>query len=30
MEAPYPNPAPVTYDGVLELLRNAHAGARPK
>jgi len=29
MEAPYPNPAPVTYDGVLALLRNAHAGLRP-
>jgi maleylacetate reductase len=29
LEAPYPNPAPVTYDGVLALLRNAHAGLRP-
>jgi alcohol dehydrogenase class IV len=29
MEAPYPNPAPVTYEGVLALLRNAHAGLRP-
>jgi alcohol dehydrogenase class IV len=24
--APYPNPAPVSYDGVLALLRNAYAG----
>lgn len=30
LEAPYPNPAPVTYEGVLALLRNAHAGIRPK
>lgn len=29
LEAPYPNPAPVTYEGVLALLRNAHAGLRP-
>jgi alcohol dehydrogenase class IV len=29
LEAPYPNPAPVTYEGVLALLRNAHAGVRP-
>jgi len=29
MEAPYPNPAPVTYEGVLALLRNAHQGQRP-
>lgn len=29
MEAPYPNPAPVTYEGVLALLRNAYAGTRP-
>ncbi|MEX0637767.1 MAG: maleylacetate reductase [Burkholderiales bacterium] len=29
LEMPYPNPAPVTYEGVLELLRNAHAGLRP-
>jgi len=29
MEAPYPNPAPLTYEGVLALLRNAHAGVRP-
>jgi alcohol dehydrogenase class IV len=27
--APYPNPAPVTYDGVLALLRNALNGDRP-
>jgi len=26
-ESPYPNPAPVTYDGVLALLRGAYAGA---
>jgi len=25
-DAPYPNPAPITYDGVLALLRNAYAG----
>ncbi len=25
-DAPYPNPAPLTYDGVLALLRNAFAG----
>jgi alcohol dehydrogenase class IV len=30
LEAPYPNPAPVTYEGVLALLRNAHAGLRPE
>ena len=29
LEAPYPNPAPVTYEGVLVLLRNAYAGLRP-
>lgn len=29
MEAPYPNPAPVTYEGMLDLLRAAHAGRRP-
>jgi len=29
LEAPYPNPAPVTYEGVLALLRNAYAGLRP-
>jgi len=29
LEAPYPNPAPVTYEGVLALLRRAHAGERP-
>jgi alcohol dehydrogenase class IV len=29
LEAPYPNPAPVTYEGVLALLRKAHAGVRP-
>jgi alcohol dehydrogenase class IV len=29
MEAPYPNPAPVTYEGVLGLLKRAYAGARP-
>jgi maleylacetate reductase len=28
-DAPYPNPAPVTCEGVLALLRNAHAGLRP-
>ena len=27
--SPYPNPAPVTYSGVLALLRSAHAGLRP-
>ncbi|MGH8687973.1 MAG: maleylacetate reductase [Burkholderiales bacterium] len=27
--APYPNPAAVTYEGVLELLRRAQAGSRP-
>ncbi len=27
--SPYPNPAPVTYDGVLALLRRAQAGLRP-
>jgi alcohol dehydrogenase class IV len=30
LEAPYPNPAPITFEGVLALLRDAHAGARPK
>jgi maleylacetate reductase len=29
VEAPYPNPAPITYEGVLALLRRAHAGLRP-
>lgn len=29
LEAPYPNPAPVTYQGVLGLLRKAHTGVRP-
>jgi maleylacetate reductase len=29
VEAPYPNPAPITYEGVLALLRDAHAGRRP-
>ena len=29
LDAPYPNPAPVTYDGVLALLKRAHAGLRP-
>ncbi len=28
-ESPYPNPAPVTYEGVLTLLRAAFAGRRP-
>jgi alcohol dehydrogenase class IV len=28
-EAPYPNPAPLSYDGILALLRNAFAGRRP-
>jgi alcohol dehydrogenase class IV len=28
-ESPYPNPAPVTHDGILGLLRAAHAGHRP-
>jgi len=28
-ESPYPNPAPLTYDGILSLLRAAHAGRRP-
>jgi alcohol dehydrogenase class IV len=28
-ESPYPNPAPVNYAGVLELLRRAFAGRRP-
>ncbi len=28
-EAPYPNPAPVTYDGILALLRNAQRGSVP-
>jgi alcohol dehydrogenase class IV len=26
---PYPNPRPVDYTGVLELLRNAYSGLRP-
>ncbi|MEX2241404.1 MAG: maleylacetate reductase [Burkholderiales bacterium] len=30
LEAPYPNPATVTYEGVLALLRRAHAGLRPE
>jgi len=29
LEAPYPNPAPITYEGVLALLKRAHAGVRP-
>ncbi len=29
VEAPYPNPSPVGYEGVLELLREAYAGRRP-
>jgi maleylacetate reductase len=29
LEAPYPNPAPISYDGVLALLKRAHAGVRP-
>jgi len=29
LDAPYPNPAPITYDGVLALLKRAHAGLRP-
>ena len=28
-DAPYANPAPVTYDGLVELLRRAQAGLRP-
>jgi alcohol dehydrogenase class IV len=28
-ESPYPNPVPVTYDGLVSLLRDAHAGRRP-
>jgi len=28
-ESPYPNPATLTYDGILALLRAAHAGRRP-
>ncbi len=28
-ESPYPNPRPVTYEGVLALLRDAFAGRRP-
>lgn len=28
-DAPYPNPAPLSYDGILALLRNAFAGRRP-
>lgn len=28
-DSPYPNPAPVIYEGVLELLRRAFAGRRP-
>ena len=29
-QAPYPNPAPLTYDGILALLRNAFTGRRPE
>ncbi|MDH3319889.1 MAG: maleylacetate reductase [Betaproteobacteria bacterium] len=29
LEAPYPNPAPITFEGVLALLKRAHAGVRP-
>jgi alcohol dehydrogenase class IV len=29
VDAPYPNPAPLSYEGILALLRSAHAGARP-
>ena len=29
VEQPYPNPRPVTREGVLSILRNAYAGARP-
>jgi hypothetical protein len=29
VESPYPNPRPVEYAPVLELLRNAWAGIRP-
>lgn len=28
-QSPYPNPAPLTYDGILTLLRNAFHGIRP-
>jgi len=28
-ESPYPNPAPLSYEGILELLRAAFAGRRP-
>lgn len=28
-DSPYPNPAPLTYEGILALLRAAHAGQRP-
>jgi alcohol dehydrogenase class IV len=28
-ESPYPNPAPVTYEGLVTLLRAAYAGVRP-
>jgi alcohol dehydrogenase class IV len=28
-ESPYPNPAPLSYQGILALLKNAHAGLRP-
>ena len=29
LENPFPNPAPLSRDGVLELLRNAYQGQRP-
>jgi maleylacetate reductase len=29
VQAPYPNPRPVEYDGVMNLLRAAYAGRRP-
>jgi alcohol dehydrogenase class IV len=28
-ESPYPNPAPVTYDGLVKLLQAAYGGRRP-
>jgi maleylacetate reductase len=30
VQAPYPNPRPVEYAAVLELLHNAYAGKRPQ
>jgi maleylacetate reductase len=30
VQAPYPNPRPVVYEGVLELLHNAYEGAKPQ